>query len=118
MRENEEFYQTQADLVEAGEFGSGEITRGAAAALAGQKMLMAATGGANIEEATRLAMGRPRVGRNKGRSPDLHIKISPETNSILDSLVIQTGQTRSEIGREALVAYLHVHGQKKMTNAK
>lgn len=57
-------YAQLAERAERGEFAvkPGTVQRGEAAATAGRALLLDATGASTIEEATQVALGRPRLG--------------------------------------------------------
>lgn len=74
-----------ASRAERGELAvkSGTVRRGDAAAHGEiQRLLMEATGASTVDEATKIAVGRPRVGATAGQSPVVRARVpNPSKNA-------------------------------------
>ena len=79
--------------------------RGAAAAAEGQRALMDATGQRTIEDATRVALGRPRLG-SEGVSPVWRVRASAHLDAQVRALAAQKHVPMSQVVREAVAAYV------------
>lgn len=84
----------------------GTIRRGPEAAEAARTALMAATGTTTVEEATRIAVGRPPLGQ-EGKSPVVRARVTQALKDQLHQIAQAQHRNESEILREALIAYIH-----------
>lgn len=83
----------------------GTVRRGTKAAEAARHALMDATGTATIEEAARVAVGRPPLG-HQGRSPVLRARVPQALKDQVQQLAASQHRKESEIVRDALIAYV------------
>lgn len=89
---------------------SGTALTGAAAAEAGQQMLLDASGASNIGEATRIALGRPRLSAaGNGPSPVWKVRATEKLDAEVTQIAGQQGITKSRVIREAVAEYLRAH---------
>lgn len=104
-------YNDLADAAERGELAPIPGTRltGAAAAEAGRAALMEATGAATIEDASRLALGRPRLGDERGPSRQFRVRTTDEMYTAVERVADSDGRRVSEVVREAIAEYLTRH---------
>lgn len=103
-----EKYEDLAARAERGELRAkpGTIKRGSAAREAARSALLEATGAASLEEATELALGRPRVGENTGPSPQVRTRVPQALKDALTAKAAREHRNESEIVREALARYV------------
>ena len=105
-------YDELAGRAERGELPviAGTVLAGAAAAAAGQQMLLEATGASNVDEATRIALGRPRVSAaGHGPSPVWKVRATENLDAEVTQIAGQRGITKSRVIREAVEEYLRAH---------
>ncbi|WP_282859402.1 hypothetical protein [Pseudoclavibacter helvolus] len=87
------------------------IRRGAWAAHMGQELLVAATGAQSPEEATQLALGRPRAGSTKkGASPTIRARVPQALKDGVRAVAAAEGRDESEVVRTAVAAYVQERG--------
>lgn len=103
--------QTYEELSAAAENGeltvSGEVRTGQAAVDYARSLLLEATGAATIEEATQLALGRPRIGSApRGPSKQWRVRASDELHTAAEELAEREGVTISELVRHAVATYV------------
>lgn len=100
-------YDELADRAQRGELVSkpGTARRGADAAAEGQRALMSATGQRTIEDATRVALGRPRLG-SEGPSPVWRVRASEDLDAQVRALAAKKNVPVSQVVREAVAAYV------------
>lgn len=100
-------YDDLADRAERGELTirPETVRRGRAAADHGRQALMAATGQSTVEDATRVALGRPRLG-SEGPSPVWRVRASVGLDAQVRALAAERHVTMSQVVREAVAAYL------------
>ena len=105
-------YEALADAAERGELTPDPATvrRGPAAAAEGRRMLMEATGTTDLDELTRLAVGRPAVGTSSGASPVVRARVPQALKDRVDALAQREHRKESDIVREALAAYVQLQG--------
>ena len=88
---------------------AGTILRGDAAARAGADALRAATGVDSIDEAKRIARGRPRLDAEGETSVTWKIRASTALDRIVDDMALREGRTRSALIRDAVAEYARIH---------
>jgi hypothetical protein len=71
-------------------------------------MLLAATGTASIADATRVALGRPRVGEVRDNRV-WRVRTTVELDEAVTDIASREGRTRSEVIRAAVVEYARAH---------
>ena len=100
-------YDELASRAERGEILSvhGTARRGAAAAAEGQRALRDATEQRTIEGATRVALGRPRLG-SEGASPVWRVRASVNLDARVRALAAQKKVPLSQVVRDAVAAYV------------
>ncbi len=100
-------YDELADRAERGDLASkpGTARRGADAAAAGQRALMAATGQGTLEDATLVALGRPRLGGD-GPSIVWRVRAGAHLDAQVRALAAQKHVPVSQVVREAVAAYV------------
>lgn len=81
------------------------VRRGTEAAEAARHALMEATGTTTIEEAARVAVGRPPLG-HEGRSPVVRARVPQDLKDQVQQLAAAQHRKESEIVRDALAAYV------------
>ncbi|MGO3146378.1 MAG: ribbon-helix-helix protein, CopG family [Leucobacter sp.] len=86
----------------------GTILRGAAARRRASEALLDATGASNTEEATEIALGRPRLGRKPGPSPTVRARVTPALKKRVEMFAEQEHRAESDIVRDAIAEYLDV----------
>ncbi len=85
----------------------GTQRRGSAAA-EDRRMLIAATGGRDLDEAVHLALGRPTLAEvNRGPSPTWRLRTTKELDDTVRRVALERGMTVSSFIREAVVAHIH-----------
>lgn len=101
-------YEALADAAERGDLTPipGTQLHGEAAAAEGRRMLMEAAGTTDLDELTRLAVGRPAVGTPSGTSPVVRARVPQVLKEQLDTYAADHGQKASEVVREALTRFL------------
>ncbi|MCH9738867.1 MAG: hypothetical protein K0U42_08980 [Actinomycetia bacterium] len=104
-----------ADLAERAERGElhpiGRPTRGAEAAAEGRSLIMEATGASSVEEAFRLALGRPPVAEaGRGPSPTWRLRTSPELDDAVRRVAQKRGVPVALVIREAVAQYVAAGG--------
>lgn len=87
----------------------GTVLRGQAAADGGRAALLAATGSDTLEEATRVALGRPRLGGTGEVNVTWKIRAPQALDQIVDQLAQRQGKTRSALIRDAVTEYARTH---------
>ena len=105
-------YDELAGQAERGELPviSGTALVGAAAAAAGQQMLLDATGASNLKEATQIALGRPRLSaEGHGPSPVWKVRATENLDAEVTQIAGRRGITKSRVIREAVEEYLRAH---------
>lgn len=105
-------YDELAKRAERGELSviSGTALAGAAAAAAGRQVLLDATGASNLDEATQIALGRPRLSAaGRGPSPVWKIRATENLDAEVTQIAGQRGITKSRVIREAVEEYLRAH---------
>jgi hypothetical protein len=100
-----------AEQAEAGELAPVKATalRGAEAASAGRAALLTATGADSIDEAKRIALGRPRLGVDGETSVTWKVRASTKLDNIVDEIATREGRTRSALIRDAVAEYARNH---------
>lgn len=100
-------YDDLADLAQRGKLDSkpGTTRRGRAAADGGRRALTAATGQATLADATRVALGRPRLG-SEGPSPVWRVRASADLDAQVRALAARKHVPLSQVVREAVAAYV------------
>lgn len=73
------------------------------------RLLMAATGTTDPNEAARVAAGRPRVGAGTGPSPVVRARVPEDLKSRVIALANEQHRKESDIVRDALAAYVSTH---------
>lgn len=101
-------YEQLADAAERGQLQAvpGSRRTGEDARAFAGEVLMQATGAPSVEEAARLAIGRPRLGQDRGPSRQWRIRASEELNSATEAVAAQEGLTVSELVRRATAEYV------------
>lgn len=105
-------YDELAEQAERGELPviSGTVLVGAAAAAAGQQMLLDATGASTLEEAAQIALGRPRLSaEGRGASPVWKVRATENLDTEVTQIAGRRGITKSRVIREAVEEYLRAH---------
>jgi hypothetical protein len=108
---NDPDYDDLAARAEGGDLTPipGTVRTAAEAAAAGRAALLAVTGADTIEEATRLALGRPRVGEARRPSVVWKVRASPQLDKLATDLAKHQGMTLSVLVRDAVADYIRVH---------
>jgi hypothetical protein len=101
-------YDKLADAAEQGRLHpvEGTETTGADATAAAAADLITATGSVEVELAVTLAIGRPRLGEERGPSPMWRVRATPELHAAVQELADRRGETVSTVVRQAVRAYL------------
>ena len=101
-------YDEVADAAQRGRLRPVEGTRttGREAADAAAADLLAATGAEDLDQGVELALGRPRVGEERGPSPMWRVRAPQDLDDAVRALADQRGQTVSMIVRQAVRDYL------------
>lgn len=104
-------YEALAAAAEAGELKPvlGTALRGTEAAAAGRAALLAATGADTIEEAARLAIGRPRIGEDAPSSTVWRVRAPSELDERVRRLAEREGLKPSQLVRKAVAEYAAAH---------
>lgn len=100
-----------AEQAEAGRLTPVEGTRlrDEQAARAGSEALLAATGVDSVDEAQRIALGRPRLDAEGEASVTWKIRASTKLDNIVDEMALREGRTRSALIRDAVAEYARLH---------
>lgn len=86
------------------------ITRGPEAAETARTALLEATGTTTLDDATRIAVGRPSLSHEgQGRSPVVRARVPQTLKDQVQQLAATQHRKESEIVRDALTDYLHTH---------
>lgn len=103
-------YDERAHRAEAGELPAkpGTVRRGPEAAEAARTALLAATSTTSLDDATRIAVGRPSLG-HEGRAPVVRARVPQALKDQVQGLAAAQHRKESEIIRDALTAYLQTH---------
>lgn len=101
-------YDDLAARAERGELTAkpGTVLRGDAARADARNALMEATGADTLQDAVRLAMGRPPAGARRGPSPVVRARVPQELKDRVHALAAREQRDESDIVREAVAAYL------------
>ena len=96
-----------SEAAEAGELQpiAGTTRRGEDAAASGRALLLAATGTDTIEDATRIALGRPRLDEDRAESVMWRVRATGRLDNIVAELADREGISRSALIREAVAEY-------------
>ncbi len=112
MSDDMKRYDELADRAERGELKPvGQVKRGAAAAAAGQAMLLRATGATSLDEAVEVTMGRPRLGEGRPTVQPWKVKPTAELDAAARRLAQEQGMTLSQLVRDATRDYLRANLQ-------
>lgn len=84
----------------------GTVRRGADAAAEAQRSLIDATGATNMDELTRIALGRPALGTKTGASPVVRARVTQELKDRVTELAEREHRKESDVVRDALAAYI------------
>lgn len=98
-----------ADAAERDELRSiaGTQLTGPAAAEAGRAALLRATGASTLEVATRMALGRPRVGEARtGSSRQISVRLPDEFYAVIRRYAEEHDMQVSDLARRALAQYV------------
>jgi hypothetical protein len=104
-------HEELASRAERGELAvkPGTVRRGDAAAHDEiQRLVMEATGASTVQEATKLAVGRPRLGAKAGQSPVVRARVPQSLKERVAALAEREQRAESDIVREALAAYVEM----------
>lgn len=82
------------------------VRRGADAAAEAQRSLMEATGALNVEDMTRIALGRPSLSAPGGASPVIRARVPESLKAAVAAIAARDHRPESEVVREALTAYV------------
>ena len=101
-------YAELAERAERGELRpAGRVKRGPEAAAEGRRLIMEATGASSVEEAFRLALGRPPVAEaGRGPSPTWRLRTSPELDDAVRRVARERGVPVALVIREAVAQYV------------
>lgn len=101
-------YEDLAARAERGELAvkTGTVRRGDEARAHAREALMEATGTATLDDAIRLAVGRPPVGAPRGASPVVRTRVPQAIKDRLTLIAAREHRTESAIVREAVAAYV------------
>lgn len=105
-------YDELAERAERGELTviEGTTRVGDDAAEAGRLALLEATGASSLKEATRIALGRPRLSDiNHGPSPVWKVRATENLDAEVTQIADRRGVTKSLVIREAVEEYLRAH---------
>lgn len=100
-----------ADMAERGELRPvpGTALYDLEAQHAGRRALLNATGADTIEEATRLALGRPKLGEDRDTRM-WRVRATPVLDDTVGRLAEREGRSRSDIIRAAVAEYAAARG--------
>ena len=101
-------------LSEAAEAGAlptipGTIRRGEEAAASGRAALLTATGASTLEDATKIALGRPRLDDDRVETVVWRVRATGKLDRIVADLADREGLSRSALIREAVAEYARTH---------
>lgn len=101
-----------ADKAERGQWSvvPGTVRHGPASAEAGRKAILEPTGAADLAEATRIALGRPRLDTQHGPSPVWRTRATENLDAAITGLAGRGGMSKSLVIREAVEEYVRAHG--------
>ncbi len=101
-------YEALADAIERGELKPDPKTlkHGAEASAEARRLLMEASGAADLEELTKIVLGRPAVGDNAGVSPVIRARVPQALKDRVGALAAREHRKESDIVREAVAAYV------------
>jgi hypothetical protein len=104
-------YDDLAARAEAGTLAPipGTVLRGDDARDAGRAALMAATGTDTVEDAARLALGRPRVGEARTPTVVWKVRASAQLDDLVTDFAKNEGTSMSELVRVAVAEYVRSH---------
>lgn len=110
MKDNDD-WNALAEQAEAGQLApvKGTTLRGEDAARSGRNALLTATGVDSIEEAKRIALGRPRLSAEGDESVTWKVRASANLDSMVDEIARRQGRTRSALIRDAVAEYARTH---------
>lgn len=86
----------------------GTVRRGADAAAEAQRSLMEAAGATNVDELTRIVLGRPSVGETGGPSPVVRARVPQALKDRVAEIAERDHRKESDVVRDALAAYVEV----------
>lgn len=104
-------HEAMAVRAERGELAvkPGTVRRGDAAAHDEMKrLLMEATGAITVQEAAKVAVGRPRLGAKAGQSPVVRARVPQALKEGVAALAEREHRAESDIVREAVAAYVEM----------
>lgn len=106
-------YDALAARAEAGELRPipGTTKRGAEAAEAGRRLLMAATGTQSVEDATHVALGRPTIDRVSGRTIHWKVRTTETLDEAAKTFVREHDMNVSELVRKGVAEYIRNHSE-------
>jgi hypothetical protein len=110
-------YDALTARAEAGELRPipGTAKHGADAADAGRRLLMAATGTDSLEEATRVALGRPRLDAEpRPKVPYWKVRPTMQLDSLVKTFALEHETNVSDVVRRSVAEYIQNHSK---TNA-
>lgn len=84
----------------------GTVRRGQDAADEAQRSLTEATGTTNLDELTRIILGRPAVGTESGASPVVRARVPQALKDRVAAMAKRQHRKESDIVRDALAAYV------------
>ncbi|AMM22794.1 hypothetical protein AX769_21905 (plasmid) [Frondihabitans sp. PAMC 28766] len=87
----------------------GTTRAGADAAAAGRAALLAATDTDTIEDATRIALGRPRVGETRTTTVVWKVRAPEQLDEQATDLAKHQGMNLSTLVRDAVAEYVRAH---------
>lgn len=105
-------YDDLAARAERGELAvkPGTIRQGPRASADARNLLLETTGATTIDELTKMALGRPTVGDDRGESPVVRTRVSRTLKDCLAAIAKRDGRKESEVIREALAEYVQHRG--------
>ena len=103
-------YDDLSVRAEAGEVRliPGTIRRGSVAATGGADALLGGTGTSTLEEATRVALGRPRLDSSSS-TVVWKVRTTPQLDELASTLAHNQGTTLSGLVRTAVAEYVRSH---------
>ncbi|WP_030013195.1 hypothetical protein [Curtobacterium sp. S6] len=101
-------YEALADAAERGELKPKPNTtkRGAEATAHARKLLLEASGAADLDELTKITLGRPTVGSPTGVSPVIRARVPQALKDRVGALAAREHRKEADIIREAVAAYV------------
>jgi hypothetical protein len=104
-------YDDLAARAEAGDLQPvpGTALHGAAAAGAGRAALLAATGADTVEDVTRMALGRPRLGEDRRPSAVWKVRASAQLDDQVRAHLQAHGIAFPDLVRDAVSEYVQTH---------